>query len=441
MHIAPKVSVRSNLAIAILATIVLSWVLSTGIANYANYLNMRSFRQQMLDRPDLYPRPFPEPRFGIIEFFTGRPPFPKGPVHRPPMDAGNGPMRDGLPRMNPGGSPGIPPGQIGPPMGGPNGPMPDGAMETFEAKILALRFIIALGLAILAGILLGQRFTHPLMQLSKGADAFQAGDFDYRIPASSGDEFAAVAETMNQMASQVSAHIRSLEKDAESRRKFLADIAHELRSPVTTMRTMAGALQDGVAEEPERRDRAVSALVRTSERMLRLVQDLMELAKLDLNELPLNIKRVDLGELARSVVHSHEVESKDAGTLLQPFISTSPIRAKVDPDRITQVLDNILENAISYAGKGAEVMVAIEKGENIKITVADTGKGIRAGDLPYIFDSFYRADTARTPSDSHSGLGLSIARKLVEVHGGTLNISSEEGKGTTVTIELPSETA
>lgn len=478
MHIAPKVSVRTNLAIAILATIVLSWVLSTGIANYANYLNMRSFRQQMLDRPDLYPRPFPEPHFGIIEFFTGRPPFPRGPGHHPPMNESNGPMRDGSPRMNPGtlpsqmglpngpipgepgmvpgqgsppmgipngpipgGSPGMNPGQGGPPMGGPDGPMPEGEMETFEAKILALRFAIALGLAILAGILLGQRFTHPLMQLSKGADAFQAGDFEYRIPAASGDEFAAVAETMNQMASQVSAHIKSLEKDAESRRKFLADIAHELRSPVTTMRTMAGALQDGVAEEPERRDRAVSALVRTSERMLRLVQDLMELAKLDLNELPLNVKYVDLSELVGSVVHSHEVESKAAGTLLQPFVSTSPIRAKVDPDRITQVLDNILENAVSYAGYGAEVSVAIEKGKNIKITVADTGKGIRAEDLPYIFDSFYRADTARTPSDSHSGLGLSIARKLVEVHGGTLNISSEEGKGTTVTIELPVESA
>jgi len=460
---------------------------------------MRSYRQQMLDRPDLYPRPFPEPQFGIVEFFTGRPPFPGG-DHRPPMDNGqilkgspktnkmqgrlmitspnapvpggspgmapgqggpsmggpNGPMPGSSPGMAPGqggapmggangpmpgSSPGMAPGQGGAPMGGPDGPIPEGSRESFEAKLLALRFAIALGLAILAGILLGQRFTNPLMQLSKGADAFQAGDFDYRIPAASGDEFAAVAATMNQMASQVSAHIRSLEKDAESRRKFLADIAHELRSPVTTMRTMAGALQDGVAEEPERRDRAVSALVRTSERMLRLVQDLMELAKLDLNELPLNVKHVDLSELVGSVVHSHEVETKAAGIVLQPFVPTSPIRAKVDPDRITQVLDNILENAASYAGKGAEIRVGIEKGKNIRITVTDTGKGIRADDLPYIFDSFYRADTARTPSDSHSGLGLSIARKLVEVHGGTLDISSEEGKGTTVTIELPNGNA
>lgn len=413
MPIVPSVSVRMNLAISILATIVLSWVLSTGIANYANYLNMRSFRQQMLNRPDIFPQAIPEPRFGVVQFFTGRPLFPGGPGHHPP--------------------PGLPPGQESP----PGGPVPGDSPESFEAKLLALRFVIALGLAALAGIFLGQRFTHPLMQLSRGADEFQSGNFDYRIPADGGDEFAAVAATMNEMANQVSNHIGSLEKDAERRRKFLADIAHELRSPVTTMRTMAGALQDGVAEEPERRDRAVSALVRTSERMLRLVQDLMELAKLDLNELPLNVKMVDIGELVNSAVHSHEVDSKSTGTILHPFVSNSSIKAKVDPDRITQVLDNILENAISYAGNGAEIKVLLEGGKNIRISIIDTGKGIRADDLPYIFDSFYRADTARTPADSHSGLGLSIARKLVEIHGGTLNISSEEGKGTTVTIQLP----
>jgi signal transduction histidine kinase len=307
----------------------------------------------------------------------------------------------------------------------------------FDLRWLLLRLLIAFGLAGLAGALLGRRFTSPLMQLAKGADAFQSKDFGYRIPVGGDDEFAAVATAMNEMARQVSDHITNLETDAERRKQFLADIAHELRSPVTTMRTMAGALRDGLAEGPERRERAISALVRTSERLLRLVQELMELAKLDSNELPLNVRQVDLSDLAESVIQSYDVDATSAGIVLHPLQSASQVKVLVDPDRIVQVLDNIVGNAVSYAGTGAEISVRLEDGDPVKVTVSDTGKGIRSKDLPYIFDSFFRADAARTPGDCHSGLGLSIAHKLVELHGGRLTVESEEGKGTTVTMLLP----
>jgi signal transduction histidine kinase len=171
--------------------------------------------------------------------------------------------------------------------------------------------------------------------------------------------------------------------------------------------------------------------------LLRLVQDLLQLAKLDLNELPLDLKHVDLRELITSAVHSHESEAAAAGIVLKPFAAGPAVHALVDPDRITQVLDNILDNAISYAGAGAEVSVALDEGDPIRIAVIDTGKGIPADDLQYVFDSFYRADAARTPGDSHAGLGLSIASRLVEAHGGKLSITSEDGKGTTVVIEVP----
>ena len=409
MSIGPRASVRINLALAILLTIVLSWVLSSGIANYLNYLRMSSLYRDMVSRPDIYPTPIPEPKFGIVEFLTGRPPgaghWPPGPPPRP------GPGR--------------------PPMGRPPGP------EQIELRWVLLRLAVALGLAGLAGAWLGRKFTKPLMQLAEGADAFQSGDFEYRIPTSGKNEFAAVATAMNQMASQVSDHINRLEEDADRRRQLLADIAHELRSPVTTMRTMAGALQDGVADEPGRKELAVSSLVGTSERLLRLVQDLMELAKIDLNELPLNTRQVDLRELVNSAVQSHAVEAASHRVVLYPLDSDRPVNIVADPDRLIQVLNNILENAISYAGEGAEVRVRLEDSDPVRMIIEDTGKGISAQDLPRIFDSFYRADAARTPGEYHSGLGLSIARRLVEAHGGTLTVSSEEGKGTLVTIEIP----
>ncbi|MHB9037108.1 MAG: HAMP domain-containing sensor histidine kinase [Armatimonadota bacterium] len=417
MRIVPRASVRTNLILAILLTIVLSWFISSGIANYFNYLSMRSLYQQMTKHPDIYPRPIPEPRFGVVEFLTGRPPFPREPGRRPP------------PRLGP--QPGSPP--MGDPNGGPPGPNP----VWFELRGLVLRLVVALALASLASAWLGRKFTRPLTQLAKGAEAFQSGDFGYRIPASEKNEFAAVATAMNEMAQQVFDQISRLEKDAERRRQFLADIAHEFRSPVTTMRTMAGALQDGMAEEPERRERAISALVGTSERLLRLVQDLMELAKLDLDDFPLNVRQVDLRKLAESVVQSHEAQAAAAGIVLRPLDPVPPVKANVDPDRITQVLNNITENAISYAGKGAEVRVSLEDGDSVRISVSDTGKGIRAVDIPYVCDPFYRADAARTPGDCHSGLGLSIACRLIEAHGGKLTVSSEEGKGTTATILIP----
>jgi two-component system sensor histidine kinase BaeS len=296
---------------------------------------------------------------------------------------------------------------------------------------------VALGLAALAGSWLGRRFTKPLTQLAKGADAFQAGNFDYRIPAKGNNEFAAVAIAMNEMGRQVSEQISRLENDAHRRRQFLADVAHELRSPVTTMETMAGALKDGLAEDPQRRDFAVSALVDTSQRLRRLVQDLMELARFDLAQLPLNLAEVDLRELVSMAIQSHEVEAAAAGVVLHPLDFTQPVMAVADPDRIVQVLNNILENAISYAGEGAEVNVTLEDGDQALISIADTGKGISAEEVPFLTDPFYRADSARSPNDSHSGLGLSIANKLVEAHGGKLTISAREGVGTVVTIIIP----
>lgn len=428
-----KVSVRASLTFAILLAILFSWILSSGIANYLNYLSILSIRKEMIRYRGNGMIMIPKPRFGIMEFLTGRPPIPPFIFRNPPP-----PQQDGMPAMPPP-FPGANRRPIPPRL---ERYQPASFWETrqwLDLKITLLRLLIAFGLAGLTGALLGRRYAKPLMQLSKGAEAFHAGKFDYRIPSSGQDEFTEVAHVMNDMAEKVAEQISNLEQEAERRRRFLADIAHELRSPVTTMRTMAGALKDGVAEQPERRERAVTALVGTSERLLRLVQDLMELAKLDLNELPLNKAEINLCELIQNLLQYHQEEAFAAGILILPFQCDESVNIKVDPDRITQVLDNIIGNAISYAGKGARLSVTLTNEDPIHIVINDTGKGIRSQDLPYIFESFYRADQARTPGEAHSGLGLSIARKLTEAHGGTLTISSEEGKGTEVDIHLPKE--
>jgi two-component system sensor histidine kinase MtrB len=198
---------------------------------------------------------------------------------------------------------------------------------------------------------MGRKFTRPLTHLANGADAFRRGDLSHRIPESGQDEFATVAGAMNEMARQVSEQIKRLEDDARRRRQFLADVAHELRSPVTTLQTMIAAMNDGLAEDPARREFAMSALATTSQRLGRLVQDLMDLARLEVTELTLSLREVDLRELAASSIRAHEAQASAAGVVLHPLERGPGISATVDPDRISQVLDNVLENAINY-GQG-----------------------------------------------------------------------------------------
>lgn len=439
MSIVPKDSVRFQVALAVLVTISLSWVLSTGLANYMNYLSISSARQEMLKYPQTYPNPIPEPTFGILDFLTGRPPRPFGDHPRPlppPPD-----QRSGLDRRSPAGGPPDPPFVRGPEGAAPPRPADPspGFLSPLELQWVLLRLAVALALALLAGAWIGRRLTRPVAELAEGARAFHHRDFDYRLSTKGKSEFTAVATAMNDMAEEVSRHIHSLEEDADRRRQFLADIAHELRSPITTIRTMAGALQDGVAEEPERRDHAVSVLVRTSERMLRLVQDVMDLVELDLDRLPITKTEVDLRSLIAGVVSSLEDEAAKAQITLQPLKAGEPILANVDPDRITQVLDNVIGNAISYAGAGASVSVIAEDSDPIRISVVDTGVGIPAKDLPQILNPFYRVNAARTPGENHIGLGLSIARRMVEAHGGRISITSDRGKGANVTIQVPKD--
>ncbi|MHB1463072.1 MAG: sensor histidine kinase [Armatimonadota bacterium] len=433
----PKDSVRFQVAMAVLVTILLSWVLSTGLANYINYLGMKSMRQQMLAYPAAYPQPMPEPTFGFWDFIMGRPP------HSPRLAPDNNQAQGrhqgmGAPDRVP---PIIEPGAVvpgdRPRRGGGDGDRPPGLFTPQDIRWVLLRLVIAISLAILAAVWLGRRLTRPLMQLADGARSFRSKNYNYRLPAMGTSEFSVVATAMNDMAQEVSQHISNLEEDARRQRQFLADVAHELRSPVTTMRTMAGALQDGLAQEPERRERAVSVLVRTSERMLRLVQEVMALVELDLDQLPVSKSEADLQVLVAAVFNSYEADAQQAGINLQAVDTSVKVKAMVDADRITQVLDNIVGNAISYAGQGATVRAVITDGDPVCVTISDNGVGIPAEHLPRILDSFYRVNAARSPGDNHIGLGLSLARRMVEAHGGKLGIESEQGKGTTVTVWLP----
>lgn len=499
MRFVPNASVGAQLTTTIFLAILFSWVISSGIASYISYQHIKDIRREMLKRPDLYPYPIPEPTFGIKDFLLGprpdRPRLPQPqfqpvppahnglanpqnrgvqPAFRPPIGLQPG-MRPGMPVGPPYGLQGPPNGPLpqGGPIGPPNGPAdmgpqpmppagtgqpanpqpgavgphsgpnpvprPGGGVEQGSGPwwMLLTRTLIALLLATIAGKLLSRRFVQRLDALADGATAFNEGNYGYRINDKGDDEFSQVGQVMNKMAARVSSQITRLEDDAKRRRQMLADVAHELRSPVSIIRMMAGALDDGTADDPDRKSRAISSLARSSERLQRLVGDLLDLARLDLNELPINPQLVSLRELASNAVEAHSAQAVEAAIKLCPVDAGDPVMRKVDPVRLSQVLDNLIGNAIEYAGEGAEVRVSVEPGIEAKITVSDTGRGIPVAHLPYIFDPFYRVDSARTPDTGHSGLGLRISKGLVEAQGGTLTITSAKGEGTTAVVCLP----
>jgi two-component system sensor histidine kinase BaeS len=406
MRFVPKSSLRTQLTVTILLAILVSWVCSAGISNYLTYRQLRQFRAIMVANPDLYDNPIPEPRFGVREFLFGYPPRLPRPANAPQPRAQR-------------------PGQ-----------QPLSAEQIEQQRMTAGgTAFIALGIALLAGAWVSRRLTKPLSTLMHGAQTMTDGRFDQPIPIQGDGEFAQLADTLNQMSARVSAHIAQLEQAAEARRHFMADIAHEFRTPLSTLKTMGGALEEGLADDPERRRKAARSIVRTSDRLLRLVTDLQDLAKLDLHELPLHRQPVDVRELAASCIQAHADSANAAGITLHPVDAGTPLMADADPDRLAQTLDNLLNNAISYARAGAEVTVTVED-TPLRIRVADTGRGIPAAHLPFVCEPFYRADTVRNPGDTHCGLGLRIARALVEAHGGMLTLESTEGQGTAVTITL-----
>lgn len=409
MRFAPRLSVSARLTLTMVVVVALTWLLGGAVIF------------QLMRLGVLRPGPRPGASASVIE-------GPRGTAGEPlpPAQARAGYR-----------GPGWPP----PPPGGDRTEHRRRPPRSFWRGPGAVNLLVGLLLSVAAGIWLSRRFTRPLATLTEGAQALERGQLDHRIALAGDDEFVRVATSMNHMAERIAEQIRELEEDSRRRQHLLADVAHELRSPVATLKTMAEALRDGVASGPERGQRAAAAVAESAERLDRLVSDLLELARLDLQELPLHPQPVDLRAAVADCLRRHREAADRAGVRMHPTEDGQPVIVSGDPHRLNQVLDNLMDNAISHAGAGAEVRVTVEPGDPVVVTVADTGRGIAAEHLPYLFDPFYRVDAVRTPGDRHSGLGLRIARGLAQAHGGDLRIESEEGKGTRAVLTLPPSSA
>jgi two-component system sensor histidine kinase BaeS len=297
--------------------------------------------------------------------------------------------------------------------------------------------LVAAGLSLLLALFLAYRLMRPVREMTQAAHRLGQGDLSQRVRASGNDELAVLGQTFNHMAD-------SLQQAEESRRSMTADIAHELRNPLAVQRASLEALQDGVYPlTPEN----LGPILEQNLLLTRLVDDLRTLALADAGQLQLERTATDLLALAERVVERFRPQALARSVELIMETGQAPgggYTMSVDPQRIEQVLGNLLSNALRYTPDHGQIVVRVEEcsqPKGLRFSVRDSGAGIPAEALPHIFERFYRADHARSRSDGGSGLGLTIARQIVEAHRGTLTAANHPQGGAIFSVTLPKRTA
>ncbi len=291
---------------------------------------------------------------------------------------------------------------------------------------------IALLLSGIVGLMLSRAIAKPLRQLTEAAGAVARGQFDQQVPVRSKNEIGRLSRTFNEMTARLQA-ARQMQTD------FVANVSHELRTPLTTVKGVVETLRDGAVDDLEVRDQFLESLETETDRLIRLVNNLLTLSRADSEALNLRRESSDLTGLIQATIARLATQAATKGLTLkmEPGSQTPPVW--FDPDRIEQVLVNLLDNAIKYSKPGGTVTVSVAAGpdQSALVQVRDEGIGIPPEDLPRIGQRFYRADRARSRAKGGSGLGLAIAQALILAHGGQLWLESQEGQGTVVSFTLP----
>lgn len=274
------------------------------------------------------------------------------------------------------------------------------------------------------------RFGRPLGRILRAIDTVAEGDLSVRVPADDSPQFSELIKRFNKM-------VGELERAAQQRRNLTADIAHELRTPLHLIQGNLEGLLDGVYEPtPEH----VNATLDETRLITRLVNDLQTLSLAETGQLALHQTRFSLGDLIQDLTTSYAARAASGGVALEARVAEPDRSLTADYDRLNQVMSNLISNALRYTHEGGTITIAAgpgsREGHGARLEVRDTGVGIAPEDLPFIFDRFWRADQARGER-AHSGLGLAIAQQLVHAHGGTIEVQSVVGAGTTFTIDLP----
>lgn len=292
---------------------------------------------------------------------------------------------------------------------------------------------------IVFSLLMARSLTRPLESLTVAAEHMKQGKYTQRVDApKSQDELGQLALTFNAMADTIEADVNELRRQDQARRELIANIAHDLATPLTAIQGFSEALADDILPSPEARHETAQLIGREVQRLRRLVADIQNMTALESGTIHLDLAPLDMQTLVDETLAVIEGECEQSGITVSNEIAADTPLVQADSDRITQVLLNLLDNARRHTPAGGRINVgATVKQQLLFVSVHDTGVGIAADDLTHIFERFYRADRSRTGATGGSGLGLSIVKAIIIAHGGTIWAESSPGQGTTIRFTLP----
>ena len=279
-----------------------------------------------------------------------------------------------------------------------------------------------------------------LRALEYAAQRLGGGDLTARAPHRGGDEIARVAAAFNQMAAELQTRDAALRTSDTLRRQMMADVSHELKTPLTAMRGFIETLRmPEVSLDADRRNRYFETIDRETRRLERIVKDLLDLARYEAGGVVLQRRVFDIERLFGNVAGRHERDAHAKGVAIRIHVDAQADQIVADPDRIEQAIENLVGNALRHTPAGGTITLSATQARgDATLSVSDTGAGIPPAHLPHVFERFYKADTARAAESTGSGLGLSITKAIIERHGGTIRVASQPGN-TTFTIVLPQQ--
>jgi signal transduction histidine kinase len=298
-------------------------------------------------------------------------------------------------------------------------------------RTLLYSLLVSLITAIIAGFLITRSLTNPIANISQAAKNFANGNYDSRTTAIADNEIGRLGRTFNTMAD-------SLAEIEQNRRNFLANVSHELKTPVTSIQALSETILDGLAPKPEQQQRYVATILQESQRLGRLISDLLDLSQLEADELSIVCEKLNLQTWLLAESGKLEALLAPKQLTLQTNFPEQLPQVWGDPDRLGQVLTNLITNAIRYSPEQSIITIGLLSSKQyVAVSVSDQGPGISSDDLPYIWDRFYRADKSRARNYGGTGLGLAITKKLVQAMQGDIRVDSHVNKGSTFTFTLP----
>jgi signal transduction histidine kinase len=307
-----------------------------------------------------------------------------------------------------------------------------------DLLLAVVLLVFAAGMAMVLGYFYSNALAGRISNVESAARRLADGDLSTRIQVNGTDEVAALAATFNQMAGQLQAAAEKQKEVERLRSDLIAWAGHDLQTPLASMRAVLEALADGVVDDPE----AVQRYLKTAQRDIRslslLIDDLFQMAQIDAGGLQLDLAPNSLSDLISDTLESFSELAARQGISLAGTVDPSVDPVRMDAARIGRVLNNLVGNALRHTlAQGSVQVCARREEQRVEVCVSDTGEGIRPQDLPHVFEQFYRGEKSRSRATGGAGLGLAIARGIVQAHGGEIRVESEAGKGTRFIFSLP----